>query len=321
MADHAAPISRQRDADADPIRSLQKAIASVNTMVLDKSHQVDLAFCALLAGGHLLIEDLPGVGKTTLAHSMAIILGGNWQRIQFTSDMLPADIVGVSLYRPGEDAFEFRPGPIFANVVLADEINRATPRTQSALLEAMAEGQVTVDGKTHPLPAPFFVIATQNPADLVGTYPLPDSQLDRFLLRTSIGYPSRDEERRLLRQVDRRIMMGELLPELDAGQLETLMGQVREVHLSDPVLDYIQTLVAATRDHPELRNGLSPRAALSLVAVARAHAFIRGRDHCLPEDVKAVFVALASHRLQPSTGSEVSPEAVIQALLNETRVP
>lgn len=316
MADQTNPLPHT----ADPAESLKRAMDSVNRMVLDKEEPIRLAFCALLAGGHLLIEDLPGVGKTTLAQSMAIVLGGSWQRIQFTSDMLPADILGVFMYRQSEDRFEFRQGPVFANVVLADEINRATPRTQSALLEAMAEGQVTVEGETYPLPRPFYVIATQNPMDMVGTYPLPDSQLDRFLLRTSLGYPSPAQERKLLQQTGRQEMLAGLKPELDGPTLDALMQESRRIHLAEPVLDYIQRLIAATRNHPELANGLSPRAALHLVAVSRAHAFISGRDYCLPEDVKTVFPALATHRLQPAPGAEESPNEIIPGLLAQTRV-
>lgn len=300
--------------------SLEQAVDAVNRVVLDKPDQIRLAFSALLAGGHLLIEDLPGVGKTTLAQALAIVLGGSWQRIQFTSDMLPADILGVSLFHQREDRFEFRPGPIFANVVLADEINRATPRTQSALLEAMAEMQVTADGHTHPLPRPFFVIATQNPADLVGTYPLPDSQLDRFLLCISLGYPDPEQERRLLVQPDRRRMLDELKSLLTGGQVLELAGVAARIHVSEPVLDYVQALVAATRRHNALRAGLSPRAALALVAVARAHAFIAGRDFCLPEDIKAVFPALAAHRLQSAGGSDRNPDAAVAEILEETPV-
>lgn len=316
MTERSAPL-----AESDEGQALGHAVAAVNRVVVDKPVQVRLAFCALLAGGHLLIEDLPGVGKTTLAHAMARVLGGHWQRIQFTSDMLPADIVGISVYHSADDHFEFRPGPVFSNIVLADEINRATPRTQSALLEAMGEGQVTVDGHTHALPRPFFVIATQNPLDLVGTYPLPDSQLDRFLLRTSLGYPDAEHERRLLTQPDRRDMLAELSPHLDPGDVETLIARVRQIHVSEAVLDYVQALVRATREHACLRAGLSPRAALALLAAARAHAFILHRDYCLPEDLKAVFPALAGHRLQVMPGADTRPETLVDELLDQTPVP
>jgi MoxR-like ATPase len=293
----------------------------INGVIVDKGEVVDLALAALLGGGHLLIEDLPGVGKTTLAHALALAIGGSWQRIQFTNDMLPADILGLSIFRREEESFEFRPGPIFANVVLADEINRATPRTQSALLEAMAEGQVTVDGHTHRLPHPFFVIATQNPVDLVGTYPLPDSQLDRFLLRTAIGYPAPDQERRLLTETSRNTMLTELEPVLDPARVEALMAAAADLHLSEAVLDYIQALVAATRQHSAVRVGLSPRATLALTRTARAHALINGHDFCLPDNVKAVFPALATHRLQPLPESGHDSDAIIEEILATTQVP
>ncbi|WP_376696506.1 AAA family ATPase [Wenzhouxiangella sp. EGI_FJ10305] len=300
---------------------LARARSTVNDIIVDKETVVDLAFAALLAGGHLLIEDLPGVGKTTLAHALSLAVGGSWQRIQFTSDMLPADILGVSIFRREDEQFEFRPGPVFANVVLADEINRATPRTQSALLEAMAEGQVTVDGHTHRLPQPFYVIATQNPLDLTGTYPLPDSQLDRFLLRTRIGYPSAAEERRLLTEPDRRELLQGMKPVLDPAQVLELMDMAARLHTSEPVLDYIQSLVAATRSHPGVRAGLSPRAALALTQCARAHALVMQQDFCLPDNVRTVFPALAGHRLQPTADSHTDGDAVAAEILESTPVP
>ncbi len=300
---------------------LGRAIAAVNAVILDKPVVVELAYSALLAGGHLLIEDLPGVGKTTLAQALSKVLGGDWQRVQFTNDMLPADILGVSIFRQEQQTFEFRPGPVFANIVLADEINRATPRTQSALLEAMAEAQVTVDGKTHRLPQPFFVIATQNPQDLAGTYPLPDSQLDRFLLRTSIGYPSPQHERRLLIEPDRRTLLDELAPVLSPARVLELLTEAQTIHVSDPVLDYIQALVQATRTHAKLRAGLSPRAALALIRTARAHARVKGQDFCLPENVKRVFPYLATHRLQTLPESGVDSEAIVAEIMAATAVP
>ncbi|WP_376690014.1 AAA family ATPase [Wenzhouxiangella sp. EGI_FJ10409] len=300
---------------------LGQARRQVNEIIVDKHEVIDLAFSALLAGGHLLIEDLPGVGKTTLAQALSMAVGGNWQRIQFTSDMLPADILGVSMYRREGEQFEFRPGPIFANVVLADEINRATPRTQSALLEAMAEGQVTVDGHTHTLPKPFYVIATQNPLDLTGTYPLPDSQLDRFLLRTRIGYPSAAEERRLLTEPDRRDMLQEMQSVLSPQRVIELIEQASRLHVSEPVLDYIQALVAATRSHPAVKAGLSPRAALALIQTARAHALVMQQDFCLPDNVRIVFPALAAHRLQPAAESSMDGDAVAAEILESTPVP
>ncbi|RFF26351.1 MULTISPECIES: MoxR family ATPase [unclassified Wenzhouxiangella] len=300
---------------------LARARSTVNDIIVDKEAVVDLAFSALLAGGHLLIEDLPGVGKTTLAHALSIAVGGNWQRIQFTSDMLPADILGVSIFRREDEQFEFRPGPIFANVVLADEINRATPRTQSALLEAMAEGQATVDGHTHRLPQPFYVIATQNPLDLTGTYPLPDSQLDRFLLRTRIGYPSAAEERRLLTEPDRRDLLRDMESVLDPARVLELIELAAGLHVSEPILDYIQALVAATRTHPAVKSGLSPRAALALTQTSRAHALIMQQDFCLPDNVRTVFPALAGHRLQPTAESHMDGDAVAAEILESTPVP
>jgi MoxR-like ATPase len=304
----------------ESLADLTRARQAVNRVILDKTEVVDLAFSALLAGGHLLIEDLPGVGKTTLAHAMSLAVGGNWQRIQFTNDMLPADILGVSVFRREQEVFEFRPGPVFANVVLADEINRATPRTQSALLEAMAEGQVTVDGQTHPLPRPFFVIATQNPLDLVGTYPLPDSQLDRFLLRTAVGYPSPAEERRLLTEPDRRDLLAEMPLILSPERILELIGMAQSLHVSEPILDYIQALVAATRSHAALQAGLSPRAALALIQTARAWSFVNGHEFCTPESVKAIFPALAAHRLQPLPEAGMSSEDIVAEILETTRV-
>jgi len=310
-------VPRRRTAGDD----LDEARARVNEVIVDKPEVVDLVFAALLAGGHVLIEDLPGVGKTTLAHAMARAVGGSWQRIQFTNDLLPADIIGVSVFDRESGEFEFRPGPIFAHVVLADEINRATPRTQSALLEAMAEGQVTVDGKTHPLPRPFFVIATQNPLDLVGTYPLPDSQLDRFLLRSSIGYPSPAEERRLLNEPDRRDLLAALSPALCPEQISKLMTQCAGLHVSAAVLDYIQALVEATRSEASLRAGLSPRAALALLQAARAYSFLRGESFVTPESVKTLFPALATHRLQVLPEAGQSSAAIVRSIVERTAVP
>ncbi|HLS05325.1 MAG TPA: MoxR family ATPase [Wenzhouxiangella sp.] len=300
---------------------LARARALINDIIIGKPEVVDLAFTALLAGGHLLLEDLPGVGKTTLAQALSLAVGGSWQRIQFTSDMLPADIVGVSVFSRADEQFEFRPGPVFANVVLADEINRATPRTQSALLEAMAERQVTVDGQTHPLPQPFYVIATQNPVDLSGTYPLPDSQLDRFLLRVKMGYPSPEQERRLLVEPNRRELLADMQSVLTPGKFVELIELARRIHVSDPVLDYIQALVAASRSDTRLKAGLSPRAALSMLQTARAHALVKQQDFCLPDNVQAVFPALAGHRLQAAGIAEVSGERIAAEILESTPVP
>ena len=276
---------------------LRAAQEQVNALVLGKAQEVRLAFVALLAGGHLLIEDLPGLGKTTLAHALAATLGLKFQRVQFTSDLLPADVVGVSVYDNASRGFTFHPGPVFSNILLADEINRAPPRTQSALLEAMAEHQVTVDGSTRMLPQPFFVIATQNPVDLSGTYPLPDSQLDRFLLRLSMGYPDANAERALLTGEDRRALIQQARPLLSESEISGLQQAVLAIHASEALVAYVQALLARSRQHPGVRIGLSPRAGLALLRAARAHALLLGRAHVLPEDVQALFAPLAAHRL------------------------
>ncbi|WHL19693.1 AAA family ATPase [Stenotrophomonas acidaminiphila] len=278
-------------------KALQQAQEQVNALVLGKTAEVRLAFVALLSGGHLLIEDLPGLGKTTLAHAMASTLGLQFQRVQFTSDLLPADVLGVSIYEAESHGFRFHPGPVFSNVLLADEINRAPPRTQSALLEAMAEQQVTIDGTTHALPDPFFVIATQNPVDMSGTFPLPDSQLDRFLLRLTLGYPDAGAERALLAGASRREMIAQTLPSLAEQDIRDLRVAVEQVHASDALVDYVQRLLARSRQQPGVRVGLSPRAGIALLRAARAHALLAGRQHVLPDDVQALFVAVAGHRL------------------------
>ena len=277
--------------------SLDRAQAQVNTLVLGKVHEVRLAFVALLADGHVLIEDLPGLGKTTLAHALAATFGLGFQRVQFTSDLLPADVIGVSVFDAQARRFEFHPGPVFTQVLLADEINRAPPRTQSALLEAMAEHQVTVDGVTRPLPAPFFVIATQNPVDMSGTYPLPDSQLDRFLLRLTLGYPGESAERDLLSGTDRRTLIANVQPILSAEDVLAARKAVDAVHASDALIAYVQALLARSRRHPGVRVGLSPRAGLALLRASRAYALLLGRGHVVPEDVQTLFAHVAAHRL------------------------
>jgi MoxR-like ATPase len=272
----------------------------------------------LLAGGHLLVEDVPGVGKTTLAHALAATLGLSFRRIQFTSDLLPTDIMGVSVFDRDSGAFRFQQGPIFAQLLLADEINRATPKTQSALLEAMAEGQVTVDGASRALPEPFVVVATQNPLDMAGTYPLPDSQLDRFMLRISLDYPDVEAERRLLTGEDRGAMLERMAARLSGPDIMTLRQQARAVTASPALLDYVQALVTASRKHPDIRTGLSPRAGLALLACARAWALLGDRDYTLPEDVQAVFVAIAGHRLIPARN--LARDALAQSLLETVAV-
>ena len=297
--------------------AVNAAQAQVNGLVLGKEREVRLAFVALLSDGHLLIEDLPGLGKTTLAHALAATLGLGFQRVQFTSDLLPSDIVGVSVFDAQARRFEFHPGPVFANVLLADEINRAPPRTQSALLEAMAEHQVTVDGVTHPLPRPFFCIATQNPVDLAGTYPLPDSQLDRFLLRLALGYPGEAAERELLAGADRRDLIARVEPLLSAGDVLAVREAVLAVHASDALVGYVQALLGHSRRHPGVRVGLSPRAGIALLRAARAHALLLGRDHVLPEDVQALFAQVAAHRLVPEAdagGDAALARAILQAV-------
>ncbi len=314
------PDSRPAPLDPALRDALSRAQAQVNAVLLGKTAQVKLALACLLAGGHLLIEDLPGVGKTTLAHALAATLDLSFQRVQFTSDLLPSDIIGVSVYQREAGRFEFHPGPLFAQLVLADEINRATPKTQSALLEAMAEQQVTVDGRSHALPAPFFVVATQNPLDLAGTYPLPDSQLDRFMLRLSLDYPSREAERELLTSADRRDLIATLKPCMDAAQIEALRAATHGVLASPALIDYLQALLAASRVHPEIRVGLSPRAGLALLQAARAVALLSGRGHVLPEDLQTVFVPAAAHRLTPEGSATRSREALARALLADVPV-
>jgi MoxR-like ATPase len=278
--------------------ALHEITGRIGEAILGKERQVRLALCCLLAKGHLLIEDLPGMGKTVLAHSLARVLGLQFKRIQFTSDLLPADIVGVSIYQSEQQAFHFLPGPVFAQLVLADEINRASPKTQSALLEAMEERQVTADGNSIKLPEPFFVIATQNPQHQVGTFPLPESQLDRFLMRISMGYPDRQAERRLLSGRDPRDIVERMQPALDPARLLALQQRVEEIRASAPLLDYVQDLLTETRQSALFTHGLSPRAGLGLLRCARAWALLEGRDMVIPEDVQTVAPYVLGHRLQ-----------------------
>lgn len=279
---------------------LQQAVAALETIILGKPQQIRLAVACLLGQGHLLIEDLPGMGKTTLAEALAKVMGLGYQRVQFTSDMLPADILGVSIFNPKEQRFEFRAGPIFTQVLLADEINRTTPKTQSALLEAMEEGQVTTDGVSRPLPEPFFVIATQNPLSQAGTFPLPESQLDRFLMRIELGYPDPRAERELLTGRNRRHLLAEMQPVLSVAVLQQLQKAVQDIHVSDAVLDYLQRLVAHTRNADIFPHGLSPRGTLALLRAAQSWTLLHGRKYVIPEDIQAVLGPVVEHRLRGS---------------------
>jgi len=277
---------------------LESCLAAINEVILGKEPQVRLALACILARGHLLIEDLPGMGKTTLSHALARVLGLEFQRIQFTSDLLPGDILGTSVFDKASGGFVFHPGPIFAELILADEINRATPKSQSALLEAMEEGQVTIEGATRPLPQPFFVVATQNPANQGGTFALPESQLDRFLMRLSLGYPARSAERALLLGTARRDLLSGLQPLLEHAELVRVQESVAQVRVSDALVDYVLRLVEATRRESPFACGLSPRGSLALLGAARAWAYLAGRDYVIPEDVQTVLPAVAGHRLR-----------------------
>lgn len=278
-------------------------VADVGSVLLGKEHQVKLALACLLSKGHLLIEDLPGMGKTTLAHALAQVLGLFYKRVQFTSDMLPADILGVSIFDRESSQFHFHKGPVFSQVLLADEINRSSPKTQSALLEAMEEQQVSVDGETRSLPQPFFVIATQNPLQQAGTFALPESQLDRFLMRISLGYPTREAERALYRGTDPRQQLAKLKARIDNNTLKKMQSLVGQVKTSDSLLDYLERLVLHTRQSPDCAVGLSPRGALALLRAAKAWALVHNRGHVLPEDIQAVLPSVAGHRLQSDGGN------------------
>jgi MoxR-like ATPase len=282
-----------------PQEKVQQLLGQLNTVIVGKSAQIQDCVACLLAGGHLLIEDVPGVGKTTLAHALARSFGLHFSRVQFTSDLMPSDLSGVSIYERGKEAFVFHPGPIFAQVLLADEINRASPKTQSALLEAMEEKQVTAEGETRTLPDPFFVIATQNPHDQLGTYALPESQLDRFLMRISVGYPDRASERLLLAGNDRRDMVNAMDKLMSPQDLLQLQQMVLAVHAAEPLMDYVQDLIAATRNGQWFLQGLSPRAGIAVVRAAKAQAFLSGRDYVAPDDVQAILPQTIAHRLQP----------------------
>ncbi|MCK9517065.1 MAG: AAA family ATPase [Ottowia sp.] len=300
---------------------IQQILEQLDSVMAGKPAQTALSVTCLLAGGHLLIEDIPGVGKTTLAQALARTFGLDFSRVQFTADLMPSDLSGVSVYDRNQEAFVFHPGPLFAQLLLADEINRASPKTQSALLEAMEERQVTIEGKTRPLPQPFFVIATQNPLEQLGTWPLPESQLDRFLMRISLGYPERAAERLLLAGNGRRQLALKLPALLTARQLALLQQTAAAIHVAEPLLDYVQDLVAATRSGQWFDQGLSPRAGIALLRAARAHALIAGRNYVAPDDVRAVLVPCAAHRLAPVSTAARSAEAQVHAMMDATALP
>jgi MoxR-like ATPase len=301
---------------------LESAIDRLNEVVLGKDREIRLAVACLLARGHLLIEDIPGVGKTTLAHALSRVLGLSYQRIQFTSDLLPADIIGVSVYDRASGSFQFHRGPVFAQLLLADEVNRATPKAQSALLEAMEERQITVDGVSHPLPEPFFVVATQNPSFQVGTFPLPESQLDRFLMRIELGYPASTHERALLKGRDRRDLLAALPAALDPESIMALQQRIPDIHASDALLDYVQALTRSSRDGSQFQSGLSTRAAISLLRAAQAWAFLEGHTGVLPEDLQAVLPAVVGHRLRPLDAADRrGPGELARALLEAVPIP
>lgn len=293
-------VQAQANLSGSADHGLEAVIDAASRVILGKEHALRLALACILARGHLLIEDVPGVGKTTLGQVLARTLGLSFQRIQFTSDLLPADILGVSVYERDSGRFSFHRGPIFAQLILADEVNRATPRTQSALLEAMEEHQVTIEGETHRLPEPFFVIATQNPSYQVGTFPLPESQLDRFLMRIELGYPHSEAERALLRGRDRRELLADLQPALQPERLQAMQHRVPEVHVAEALLDYLQQLLAYSRQSPEFTGGLSPRAGIAVLRAAQAWSLLQGRPQVLPEDIQAVLPAVVGHRLRPA---------------------
>jgi MoxR-like ATPase len=302
-------------------RRLRRLLDQINTIIVGKTAPIEDCVACLLAGGHLLIEDVPGVGKTTLAHALAVSIGMRFARVQFTADLLPSDLVGVSVWERSKEAFVFHPGPVFAQVLLADEINRAGPKTQSALLEAMEEQQVTVEGQTRALPRPFFVIATQNPTDQLGTYPLPESQLDRFLMCITLGYPDRASERALLAGEDRRQAIERLPAVMTAEELLAAQHAVRQVHASDALLDYLQALIAETRSGRWFAEGLSPRAGIAVLRAARARALLDQRDYVAPDDVQAILPQTIAHRLRPVAGAGRGSREQVRAMVEAIAVP
>ena len=300
---------------------LADLVDQISTIIVGKKAQIEDCVACMLAGGHLLIEDVPGVGKTTLAHAIAVSLGLRFSRTQFTADLMPSDLIGVSVYERSKEAFVFHPGPVFAQVLLADEINRAGPKTQSALLEAMEEHQVTVEGETRALPSPFFVIATQNPSDQLGTYPLPESQLDRFLMCITLGYPDRKSERELLAGADRREAISRLRPVMTPAELVDAQRVVQAVHSSDALLDYLQTLIQATRSGAWFVEGLSPRAGIAVLRAARARALLGGRDYVAPDDIQYVLPQTIAHRLVPVAGAGRGRSEQVRAMVEATQLP
>ena len=312
---------------ADAVARVERLQQAIETVIKGKREAVRLGIVTLLAGGHLLIEDVPGVGKTTLAHALARALHCSFQRIQFTSDLLPSDVIGLSIYNQHTGVFEWKPGPIFANVVLADEINRTTPKTQSALLESMAERHVTAEGITHPLPAPFLVVATQNPIEHHGTYPLPESQLDRFMLRLRIGYPDVADEKQILRDREYSDPLDDLRPVMSASEIVELQQSVADVSVDDALVEYLMRIVAATRDSEMLDLGVSPRGTLSLFRAAQALALIEERSYCIPDDIKRLVLPVFSHRILVSSRFASSmrrseeAEAVLTEIMKTVSVP
>ncbi|MGQ3118192.1 MAG: AAA family ATPase [Hydrogenophaga sp.] len=300
---------------------IQLLLSQLNTVIVGKPQQVSDCVACLLAGGHLLIEDVPGVGKTTLAHALARSFGLQFSRVQFTADLMPSDLIGVSIYERGREDFVFHPGPVFAQVLLADEINRAGPKTQSALLEAMEEHQVSIEGVSHPLPAPFFVIATQNPSEQLGTFPLPESQLDRFLMCISLGYPDAAAERELLTGQDSRELLRALKPVMTPPELVQAQAAVRQIHAAPPLLDYLQALIAATRSGQWFVEGLSPRAGLAVLRASRARALLQGRDYVSPDDIQAILPQTIAHRLLPRAGAGRGAREQVRAMIEAIPLP
>jgi MoxR-like ATPase len=307
--------------DMSVARQLTRLVDQICTIIVGKRPQIEDCVACLMAGGHLLIEDVPGVGKTTLAHALAVSLGLKFARVQFTADLMPTDLVGVSVYERTKEAFVFHPGPVFTQVLLADEINRAGPKTQSALLEAMEEHQVSVENQTRELPAPFFVIATQNPADQLGTYPLPESQLDRFLMCITLGYPDRLSERALLAGEDRRGLVARLQPVMQPAELLKAQAEILKVHAADPLLDYLQALIAATRSGQWFVEGLSPRAGIAVLRAAKARALMAQRDYVAPDDIQSILPQTVAHRLVPVAGAGRGPREQVRAMVEATPIP